>query len=92
MFNLKMLNLPVNPWEKQADQSQLLKTKVFEVLSHILPNLKLEQVGYVRRLKGDSPNVGHANPAAHENTSTNSRGIPPVLIRLSDSNLVQIIL
>jgi hypothetical protein len=66
------------------------------VLTHVNPDFRQEQLCEVRRLK--SANTAQKLVQAQQRAACNdaatqaSRGIPPIIIRLCDSSLVQTIL
>ncbi len=92
-LNIKLLNLPENPWET----TESLQTKAHEVLSHISPVFPASHFHEVRRLGGRGvmkQRQAHqdATRSTLADASNASSGPPPVLIKLSNHSEVQSIL
>ena len=71
--NIKILNLPANPWETKE---QLL-SKIKDILKHVNPEIPDDIIMEARRLAGP-----RATKVGQPSTSSRTPGPPPVLVRL----------
>ena len=77
--NIKIINLPANPWETNDN----LNSKILGVLKHVNPSLTAENILESRRLTarakpGQTPELGQAQQRP-----------PPVLVKLNSATIAQ---